>query len=187
MSLPAGFALARGFARDTHLDDVVGAIAVGASAWSQTPIRIFGREVMQPRLTSWMGSASYTYSGRRHEPVPMPVAVSNLWHAVRAATGAEFDSVLANLYRDGRDSVSWHADDEPELGPEPTIASLSLGASRRFAVKCRATGERADVVLEHGDLLVMSGRSQIDYLHSVPKIVRPIGARLNLTFRRVTP
>lgn len=180
-SLPPGFALARGWAADVRLSDVVDAVA-----WSQTPIRIFGRDILQPRLTAWMGEASYTYSGRRHEPAPLPSALVELRARVHDATGERFNSVLANLYRGGADSVAWHADDEPELGAAPTIASLSLGAPRDFKIRCMATGAQWRVALAHGDLLVMSGASQRDYQHAVPKTARPVGPRVNLTFRQVS-
>jgi alkylated DNA repair dioxygenase AlkB len=110
----------------------------------------------------------------------------------------EFDSVLANLYRDGRDSMGWHSDDEPELGPEPVIASLSLGAARRFVFKTKsrakpdamrppaaAVVERLGLELRHGSLLVMSGQTQAGYLHALPATAKPVAARINLTFRRI--
>ncbi len=180
MILPTGFRIARSWAHDVRIDDVI-----DSAAWSQTAIRIYGRDVLQPRLTSWMGSSAYTYSGRRHEPIPMPIAISDLHQRVSAAACARFNSVLANQYRDGSDSVSWHADDEPELGTKPTIASLSLGATRRFKIRQRATGETWTLDLHHGDLLIMSGASQRDYLHAVPKTKAAIGPRINLTFRWV--
>lgn len=175
-----GFTLHRGWASDRYLSEVIDKIE-----WRQGSVRMFGRQVDEPRLTAWMGDGAYTYSGKRHEPAAMPAIVAELRSLVENAVGARFSSVLANLYRGGADSVSWHADDEPELGPEPVIASLSLGASRRFAIRHNATRARTDIVLAHGDLLIMSGASQRDYQHSVPKTARPIGARLNLTFRTV--
>lgn len=179
MNLPEGFALSR-------LDSAPDVAAlVAALPWEQTKIRIFGRECDVPRLTCWLGDGSYTYSGIKHDAAPMPEAIANLKSAIESLTGARFNSVLANCYRDGADSVAEHADDEPELGTEPTIASLSIGSSRAFAIRNRATRERISVALSHGDLLVMSGRSQLDYLHSVPKTARPVGPRVNLTFRHV--
>lgn len=174
-----GFRVARGWASDVALDDAVAAIT-----WKQETIKIFGREVLQPRMTAWMGQGFYTYSGRQHAPAPTPALVATLRDRIQAVTGGCYNSVLANLYRDGKDSVAWHADDEPELGERPLIASLSLGSSRKFKVKERATGVVADVVLGHGDLLVMDGPSQRDYLHAVPK-TRDAGPRVNLTFRLV--
>src|SRR5690606_24762188 len=98
------------------------------------------------------------------------------------------NSVLANLYRDGRDSMGWHSDDEPELGPAPVIASLSLGATRRFSLRhrCRA-GQRVDLELPHGSLLLMRGATQANWQHAVPRTARAVGPRINLTFRYVIP
>lgn len=178
MSLPAGFQL-------TAIPAPAVQALVNAIAWEQRTLRLYGREVTVPRLTAWMGTGAYTYSGVRHEPAPMPAIVAELHARVEQVTGARYNSVLANLYRDGSDSVAEHADDEPELGSEPTIASLSLGATRTFAIRCKATRVRTTVNLMHGNLLVMSGASQRDYLHSVPKTARPIGVRVNLTFRLI--
>ena len=102
---------------------------------------------------------------------------------LRDELGVPFNSCLANLYRDGTDSMGYHSDDEPELGPEPTIASVSLGARRRFVLRHRATRERWTWELGGGDLLVMRDESQRDYAHAIPKTARPIGPRMNLTFR----
>lgn len=175
----AGFSLVNGWRRF----DLETAIA--SVEWEQPTIRVFGRECLTPRLVAWFGDGAYSYSGKRHEPAPMPEWVAAAQGEIEALTGARFNSVLLNYYRDGHDSVAWHADDEPELGTEPTIASWTIGAARTFAVKARDGGERWNVPLGGGDLLVMSGRSQLDYLHSVPKTTRPIGPRINLTFRNV--
>lgn len=178
--LPSGFVLYSGFASAHALSDFIDGIA-----WQQPTLRLYGREVKVPRLTAWFGDGAYTYSGVRHEPARVPSHVAGLRDRIEKLTGARFNSVLANLYRNGADSVAWHADDEPELGPTPTIASLSIGAPRVFAIRCNATRETMRLELQHGDLLVMSGRSQLDYQHAVPKTARPTGARINLTFRQV--
>lgn len=182
--LPQGFALIPGWlipsVSDTAVADIEQAIP-----WRHETIKMFGREVMQPRLTSWMGDAPYTYSGRRHDPAPTPAIVRMLQAEAEAIANKHFNSVLANQYRDGQDSVAWHSDDEPELGAEPTIASLSLGASRNFKIKRKSDGKVWTITLGHGDLLVMSGASQRDYLHSVPKTKRVCGERINLTFRHI--
>jgi alkylated DNA repair dioxygenase AlkB len=175
-TLPPGFELARGAIDAPPLEELVAAIA-----WEQRSITMYGREMLQPRLTAWMGSAAYVYSGVRHEPAPVPACVRE----IEAQIGHGFNSVLANLYRNGRDSVAWHADDELELGPQPTIASVSIGAPRRFGIKTRDNGHAWYVTLRHGDLLVMHGRSQADYLHCLPKTAQPVGMRVNLTFRTV--
>lgn len=169
-----------------------------AIPWDTHRIRIFGREVDAPRRSCWIGDpgAAYTYSRTRFEPRPWPAALLPIRRRLEAETGGAFDSVLANLYRDGRDSMGWHSDDEPELGPRPLIASLSLGAERRFLLKPRdrrflggaegSGGRRAfAVALPPGSLLLMAGDTQRHYLHALPATVRPVGPRLNLTFRRV--
>lgn len=193
-ALPEGFQLYRGILAHVSLDELREAIA-----WEQRTFRMYGREIDQPRLTSWMGSGAYTYSGQRHEPAPLPRVVADLKLMIDNLCGTRFNNVLANLYRAGGDSVAWHADDEPELGKRPTIASLSFGAARTFAIRTATRklaknhtlpeallpAQRWDVVLEHGDLLIMSGRSQELYEHSIPKTSKLVGPRINLTFRNV--
>ena len=152
-------------------------------SWEQHEITLFGRTVPTPRLTAWMGDAAYAYSGVVNEPTPWPAALAALRQRLSDELGVAFNSCLANLYRDGSDSMGFHSDDEPELGPEPTIASVSLGARRRFVLRHRATRERWTWDLGEGDLLVMRGDSQRDYAHAVPKTTRLIGPRMNLTFR----
>lgn len=156
--------------------------------WEVHRIRLFGRLVDSPRLSSWIGDsdASYVYSGVRFAPKPWPPALARLRDQVSAAGGERFNSVLANLYRDGRDAMGWHSDDERELGPQPVIASLSLGAVRRFGFKHRRQPDQKLVLeLGNGSLLLMSGATQSNYRHCLPRTARPIGARINLTFRRI--
>jgi alkylated DNA repair dioxygenase AlkB len=158
--------------------------------WEQHRIRLYGREHASPRLSCWIGDAGahYTYSRTRFEPRPWTPALDAVRAKVQAACGARFNSVLANLYRDGADGMGWHADDEPELGPEPVIASLSLGAPRAFAFRDRAERrQRIKLELPHGSLLLMSGPTQALYQHALPKTARPLPARLNLTFRWIGP
>jgi len=158
--------------------------------WEVHRIRLFGREVDSPRLSSWIGDAQahYRYSGADFVSRPWPPALQPLRQRLRAELGADFNSVLVNRYRDGRDAMGWHSDDEPELGPAPLIASLSLGAPRRFVFKHRhdATLKR-ELLLGHGDLLLMAGQTQRDYRHALPRTARPVGERINLTFRRILP
>jgi alkylated DNA repair dioxygenase AlkB len=156
--------------------------------WEQHRIRLYGREFDSPRLSCWMGDAgaAYTYSRTRFEPRPWTARMAALRAQVEQACGGCFNSVLANLYRDGADGMGWHADDEPELGAEPLIASLSLGAERRFVLRDRAERrQRLAVVLPHGSLLLMAGRTQALYQHALPKTRRVQGPRINLTFRRI--
>ena len=158
-------------------------------AWETHRIRLFGRQIDSPRLSSWIGDAgaSYVYSGSRFEPRAWPEALSELRDQVSQAAGERFNSVLANLYRDGRDSMGWHSDDERELGDQPVIASLSLGAQRRFLLKPRTGGGKSfALTLPPGSLLVMRGNTQKNYRHALPKTAKPVGERINLTFRRIS-
>lgn len=160
-------------------------------AWEQRAIRIFGQEMPQPRLTAWYGdpAARYTYSGLAWEPRPWTPALQSLRRRIEATTNTRFNSVLLNYYRDGRDSMGWHADDETELGPAPAIASLSLGATRRFRLRARAGLAHPPLALDlpSGSLLLMRGPTQQHWQHALPKTARPVGPRLNLTFRWVEP
>ena len=158
-------------------------------AWEQRAIRMFGQELPQPRLTAWHGdpAARYTYSGLTWEPQPWTPALLDLCQRIAAATATPFNSVLLNYYRDGRDSMGWHSDDEPELGDAPAIASLSLGAMRRFRLRPRGGLAHLPLSLDlpSGSLLLMRGPTQHHWQHALPKTARPVGPRLNLTFRWV--
>ncbi|MET7143477.1 alpha-ketoglutarate-dependent dioxygenase AlkB [Xanthomonas sp. PPL139] len=156
--------------------------------WEVHRIRLFGKLVDSPRLSCWIGDAdaSYRYSGTRFAPHPWPAALRPLRARLAAETGVEFNSVLANRYRDGRDAMGWHSDDERELGPAPVIASLSLGATRRFVLRHRQQPAlRQALELTSGGLLLMAGETQRLYRHALPRTARPVGERINLTFRRI--
>lgn len=157
-------------------------------AWQTHRLRLFGRWVDAPRRSAWIGDpgAVYRYSGQTFAPQPWPQALLPLRQRLRKELGIDFNAVLANLYRDGRDAMGWHSDDEPELGPEPVIASLSLGAARRFVLRRRDDhAVKQALVLEPGSLLVMRGVSQRDWQHALPRTAKPVGPRINLTFRRI--
>ena len=157
-------------------------------SWLRHRLRLFGRDVDAPRLSCWIGDrdAVYTYSGTRFDPRPWTPAVARLREDLAACLGVRFNSVLANLYRDGRDSMGWHSDDEAELGAEPLIASLSFGAVRAFRLRSRATRAQALALdLAHGSLLVMAGATQRLYQHALPRRARVLAPRINLTFRRI--
>lgn len=157
-------------------------------AWRQEEIVIFGERKRVPRLVSWHGDpgAAYTYSGVLHEPEPWTRALGQIRARVEALSGHAFNAVLLNLYRGGADGMGWHSDDEPELGRNPVVASVSLGAPRRFRMRHRRHRERQlDLELAHGSLLVMEGATQHHWVHAVPKTARPVGERINLTFRRI--
>lgn len=158
--------------------------------WQQEEIVIFGVRRLVPRLVAWHGdpTAHYTYSGTSHAPRPWTPQLQRIRERVQVLAGAQFNAVLVNLYRDGRDGMGWHSDDEPELGPAPAIASVSLGATRRFCLRHRRRKDlKLDLSLEHGSLLLMAGSTQRHWVHAVPKTSRPVGERINLTFRLVLP
>ncbi len=157
--------------------------------WQVHRIRMFGREVDSPRLSCWIGDpgADYTYSGTRFEPVSWSDSLQSLRTRFREQLHVDFNSVLANLYRGGHDRMGWHSDNERELGSAPVIASVSLGATRRFVLKRRDDPSiKLALDLPNGSLLVMAGHTQSHYRHALPATAKPIGARINLTFRRIT-
>ena len=154
--------------------------------WVQESITLYGKTCLSPRLTAWHGDPgkSYKYSGIHHSPLPWTAGLTGIRQLVQQAAEVEFNSVLLNLYRSGIDSVSWHADDEPELGRNPVIASVSLGAARTFQLKHKTRrGEKRALVLQNGSCLVMKGSTQHNWLHQVPKEPSAAGQRINLTFR----
>lgn len=161
-----------------------------ALAWQQPTLRLFGRSHRQPRLVHWMGDrdAPYRYSGTTHLPQTWHPLVSQLRDTLARQCQAQFNSVLINYYRDGQDCMGWHADDEPELGNQPIIASVSLGAPRDFRLRRRDRSRPPQSIrLEHRSLLIMSGSCQEDWQHCLPRRARVNSPRINLTFRRVLP
>lgn len=164
-----------------------------AVKWRQDYILMYGRRIAVPRLNAWYGDPglAYAYSGIPMNPEPWTNLLQEIRAKVELATAWQFTSVLINLYRDGKDSVAWHADDEQELGDEPVIASLSLGATREFQMRHRQARSNGLPVfklqLAPGSLLVMRGSTQKNWLHQVPKRRgRDLpGPRINLTFRRL--
>ncbi|KQQ88358.1 alpha-ketoglutarate-dependent dioxygenase AlkB [Massilia sp. Leaf139] len=153
--------------------------------WREESVIVFGKRHLQPRLTAWYGDASYTYSGLRLEPLPWTPLLMEIRAAVEAACGEAFNSVLLNRYRNGRDSMGMHSDNEPELGEEPAIASLSFGATRTFILKHKNNRQSLRLPLEDGSLLLMRGQLQRYWLHGINKSALPLGERINLTFRYV--
>jgi alkylated DNA repair dioxygenase AlkB len=172
---PAHLPLAEANALLIHLRDAV--------AWEQSgrPGRPF------PRLTAWYADPglTYSYSGVTHHATPWTPELLAVKQRAEVSAGTTWNSLLLNLYRDGRDSIGFHADDEPELGTNPVIGSISLGAERRFVLKHPASGEKLEFALPHGSLLVMGGASQHHWRHGVPKTRKPVRPRINLTFRLI--
>lgn len=161
---------------------------IAETNWRSETIRLWGRTVAQPRLTAWHGDPGrdYAYSGLIMKPEPWTPLLQTLKWEVERAVGERFNSVLLNYYRNERDSVGYHSDDEKELGPEPAIASLSFGDTRTFVFKSkRKLHKPVRVPLEDGSLLLMKGPTQRHWLHAIEKETRPRGPRVNLTFRRI--
>lgn len=159
--------------------------------WQQSEIHVYGNSVSIPRLNAWYGDegAEYAYSGHQLVRHPWTAALQQLKNKLEVALCCTFNSVLINYYRDGNDSVSWHADDEPELGDKPTIASLSFGATRRFSLKPKPgtsnNHKPLHINLAGGSLLVMRGQTQQFYLHQIAKTQHLVSGRINLTFRTI--
>jgi alkylated DNA repair dioxygenase AlkB len=154
--------------------------------WRQDKIRVYGKLYPQPRLTALYGNnnRSYSYSGITMHPLPFSGTLLDIKTKISGLTPADFTSCLLNLYRDGKDSNGWHSDDEKELGKNPVIASVSLGQERFFHLKHKKIKDlKYKILLEHGSLLLMSGQTQHHWLHQIAKTTKPIGERINLTFR----
>ena len=154
--------------------------------WRQDDIRVFGKVYPQPRLTALYADNDkpYHYSNLTMHPIPFTPLLLDIKKRIEAYYTTRFTTCLLNFYRDGRDSNGWHADDEKELGENPVIASVSLGASRYFHLKHRENKNlKHKLELEHGSLLLMQGPTQHHWLHQIPKTRRPVGERINLTFR----
>lgn len=162
--------------------------------WRQDNIRIAGRQLPIPRLQAWFGDpgTDYAYSGIRLAPIPLSAALLRIKQDMeslgngRDQHSLRYNSLLANLYRDGNDSVGWHSDDEKELGTNPVIASVSLGGSRRFSLKPRDKHRPPlHLDLHSGDVLIMGGETQHHWVHQIPKTRTPVTPRINLTFRKI--
>ncbi len=158
--------------------------------WKQDQISLWGRTHPLPRLTCWMGDpgCAYTYSGVKNPIEAWTPRLQQLRQEVEQAVGCRFNSLLLNLYRDGRDKLGWHADDEPELDPAAPIASLSLGHARTFQLRHRdRAADPLALELGHGDLLVMDPPTQQQWQHQVPQRLKVTEPRINLTFRVIRP
>ncbi len=157
--------------------------------WRAESIVVWGRTYPQPRLIAWYGDVgkNYTYSGINLSPLPWTRALLDIKKRVEAATHADFNSVLLNYYRDHRDSMGLHSDDEPELGEQPILASLSLGEERTFILKHKRDKALKPVRLKlaSGSVLLMKGETQCHWKHGIDKEMHPCGSRVNLTFRRI--
>jgi len=162
---------------------------IAEAAWRQDKILVWGKMHRQPRLVAWYGDrgSDYTYSGLRMIPIPWTDLLLDIRRRVETATAAAFNSVLLNYYRNNRDSMGFHSDDEPELGENPAIASVSLGEERTFVLKYRRDqlAKPVRLRLASGSLLLMKGETQRYWKHGILKEARPCGPRVNLTFRQI--
>lgn len=161
---------------------------IAETPWTQPQVRLYGRSFAVPRLVAWYGDAQarYRYSGLIHQPLPWTPLLAVVRERVEQQIGKTLNGVLLNLYRDGQDAMGWHSDDEPELGPEPLVVSLNLGATRRFDLRRKgSTRIEHSLELEHGSLLVMSGPTQHHWQHQIARTRKVLTPRLNLTFRQI--
>ena len=167
--------------------EAVFAQLMNESPWLSQKITVFGKTYDEPRRVAWHGdpNAHYSYSGITMKLNPWTPLLQQLREICEHHAQHSFNSVLVNLYRNGQDKNGWHSDNEPELGSEPVIASLSLGASRRFKFRHRETREVVERTLENGSLVVMSGLSQKNWEHEIPRQAAVIEPRINLTFREI--
>lgn len=155
--------------------------------WQHDEAVIYGKRIITKRKIAWYGDENYayTYSRTTKHALPWTQELSELKTIVEKIVGTKFNSCLLNLYHDGNEGMSWHSDDEAALGKNTIIASLSLGAGRKFSFKHKITRGKTDVFLENGSLLVMKGETQTHWVHSLPKSVKIKVPRINLTFRTI--
>lgn len=153
--------------------------------WKQEEMLMYGKMIKFPRLTAWYGDNDkpYSFSGIKLSPKAWNKELLQIKEKIEPVANATFNSVLLNRYRDGNDSISWHTDAEKELGTNPIIASVNLGAERKFQLRHRDTQEKIEIVLQHGSLLIMGGELQHYWQHQVPKTKTVVKERINLTFR----
>jgi len=153
--------------------------------WKQESMNMYGKKIDFPRLTAWYGNNDkpYSFSGITLQPLPWTIEILTIKNKIEPIAKIVFNSVLLNLYRDGNDSISWHTDAEKELGLNPVIASVNFGATRKFQLRNIKTKEKLEIELTHGSLLIMQGELQHFWQHQVPKTSKPVGERINLTFR----
>ncbi|MEP7111426.1 MAG: alpha-ketoglutarate-dependent dioxygenase AlkB [Ferruginibacter sp.] len=158
--------------------------------WKQEPIKIYGKEIMQPRLTAWYGELNnkYSYSGITMQPQQWTNSLLEIKEKIEKAAGVNFTNALLNFYRDGNDSMGWHRDNEKELGTNPVIGSVSFGATRIFQFRLyKEKGTIISMELMHGSFLLMQGETQHYWEHQLPKTNKKTEYRINITFRIIAP
>jgi alkylated DNA repair dioxygenase AlkB len=174
------------FLSGDHADALLHSL-LASTPWEKQSLIMFGKKVEEPRLSTWHADSHlpYTYSGAQRVPQPWTTDLLSIRTLCEEHLQHTFNGVLVNLYRTGTDHLGWHSDDEIVNGPEPIIASISLGAERKFDLRHKESGERISTMLAHGSLLVMSGQSQSHWLHRIPKSAGLNEPRINLTFRHL--
>ena len=166
--------------------DVLFAELLSEIPWKHEPIILFGKKIMQPRLTAWFGDESYSYSGITMHPEKWTPALHEIKTRIEKEFGIVFNSALLNQYRNQQDSVGWHKDNEKELGVNPTICSVSFGATRDFKFQHSKIKElKQSIALTHGSVLLMQGETQHHWAHAIPKTKKELGPRINITFRQI--
>ena len=179
-------AIYRNFFNKVESDQIFQAL-LSKIKWRQDKMKLYGKEFELPRLTAWYGDdgKSYTFSRIPMNPDAWTHTLLSVKSRIEEVTQAKFNSVLLNLYRSGKDGVSWHSDDEPELGKNPIIASVSFGETRRFQLrhKLDKSLDKVEITLTHGSLLIMKGSTQHFWQHQIPKSAKSLRERINLTFR----
>lgn len=158
---------------------------IADTPWRAETVTVYGKQHLQPRLSAAYGEAPYTYSGLTIHPLPWTSLLLSIKAAVESASGCTFNSVLLNYYRDERDSMGMHSDDERVLGRNPVVASVSFGATRAFILRHKATKQTVKLDLTDGCLLLMAGALQHHWQHGINKATKSISPRLNLTFRSI--
>ena len=164
-------------------NDTIFSRLLAGTDWKSESITLWGKQFLQPRLTAWSGDAAYTYSGLTMSPAPLTPLLAEIRDCCQRLTGHRFNSVLLNYYRNERDSMGMHSDDEHELGPQPAIASVSFGATRTFILRHKRSKQTVKLGLTSGSMLLMAGKTQANWSHGINKSSRPTGPRINLTFR----
>ncbi|BDX05423.1 alpha-ketoglutarate-dependent dioxygenase AlkB family protein [Planctobacterium marinum] len=167
--------------------DALFAVLRSQLQWQPDQVKVYGKWHTIPRLQAWYGNpeSHYSYSGKTLNPLPPTPELEVLRKACGEIAQVEFNSVLANLYRNGADCMGMHSDDEPELGEQPAIASVTLGATRRFDLVHKTEPVKLQLPLQSGSLLLMCGDTQKHWQHGIARTKQPVGERINLTFRRV--
>ncbi len=156
--------------------------------WKQDELIMFGKTIITKRKVAWYGDQpfEYKYSNTSKFALPWTSALRDLKKIVEIRVGETFNSCLLNLYHHGNEGMSWHADNEKELGECPSIASVSLGAVRKFSFKHKETKIKKEVILQNGSILSMKGTTQENWLHALPKTKKVTTPRINLTFRSIS-